>query len=371
MVTVDPSSALAARVAPQRNAAVDLDPWVSEIVARVPDLMAQVWRDTRRRWSVDRDMQELVDDVEQLVGGKYLRPRLVALAYAGFGGRSDRVIDRLTTSVQSLHLALCIHDDVIDGDPVRHGRPTLQAAVADREIAAGRPADAERQGLAAGLLAGDLALTVSIREMMGAAGLVPNGTELVDELLAAIETAVAGEVLDVRGEQLPLSAGGAIRVAELKTAAYSIELPLRLGARAAGADRHALEQISAVGRNIGVAYQLVDDDLGVFGDSSVTGKSTGSDLRSGKRTELVRHAVTTAGPADRAYLEEWIGRPDADEATLDDLREILLRTGSRDHLHSLIDRHTGSATALITEHLPPWLGRRLIELIAGLRRRDS
>jgi AcrR family transcriptional regulator len=70
---------------------------------------------------------------------------------------------------------------------------------------------------------------------------------------------------------------------------------------------------------------LVDDDLGVFGDSSVTGKSTGSDLRSGKRTELVRHAVTTAGPADRAYLERWIGRPDADEATLDDLREILLR----------------------------------------------
>lgn len=371
MVTVDPSSALAARVAPQRNAAFDLDPWVSEIVARVPDLMAQVWRDARARWSVDRDMQELITDVEQLVGGKYLRPRLVALAYAGFGGRSDRVVDRLTTSVQCLHVALCIHDDVIDGDPVRHGRPTLQAVVADREVAAGRPADAERQGLAAGLLAGDLALTVAVREAVSAAALVPHGLTLVEELLEAIETAVAGEVLDVRGEHLPLSAGGAIRVAELKTAAYSVELPLRWGARAAGADRAALEQISAVGRNIGVAYQLVDDDLGVFGDPGVTGKSAGSDLRSGKRTELVRHAVTTAGPADRAFLEQWIGRPDADEAVLDDLREILLRTGSREHLHRLIDRHTGSATALITEHLPPWLGRRLIELIAGLRRRDS
>ena len=122
-----------------------------------------------------------------------------------------------------------------------------------------------------------------------------------------------------------------LRVAELKTAAYSVVLPLRLGAVAAGCTSEAtLRSLTQVGIALGIAYQLADDDLGLFGATESTGKSVLSDVRQGKRTEHIRIAYARAGFADRATLDAVLGLPDATDADADLVRDIVLRTGARE-----------------------------------------
>ena len=117
-------------------------------------------------------------------------------------------------------------------------------------------------------------------------------------------------------------------MAELKTAAYSGALPLVVGAVLAGADEGYAAQLGAVGSALGVAFQLTDDELGVFGDPAVTGKSVLSDLREGKRTELLRRTYALADRAGCAVLDAQVGRPDLDEEGASAVREVMVSSGA-------------------------------------------
>src|SRR5690606_12358331 len=172
-----------------------------------------------------------------LTGGKFLRSRLAVAAYAGLGGENDGVAASLAVSVQLLHLGLCVHDDLIDGDAVRHGRPNVAGLSRRRVLAEGGTAGrAGREGMAAAVRAGDLAIAQSQRELL-TAPLTPTVTVAVmAELLDALAVTIGGEWLDVRSEVAPPADVPADVIASLKTARYTTVLPLRLGAVAAGAD---------------------------------------------------------------------------------------------------------------------------------------
>lgn len=361
--------------APARTAAIDdgLTVLIESFMADAPLLAAELWAEVAHRSATAGPaMSELIEAAKAADGGKFVRPRLVAAAFLGFGGTDVRLLRRVAGAQQLLHLGLCMHDDVIDGDRVRHGRPNvvglaeLEARGAGLDVPA-----AARQGAASGILAGDLALNAAVLALLTAVAPASVRLRLASTALEAIERTIAGELLDVQSEMLAPARSEPLRIALLKTASYSVTLPLTLGAIAAGVDDPArLGAIERVGSAFGIAYQLTDDDLGLFGSPAVTGKSAMSDLRDGKRTEHIRVAHARAADSDRAVIDDVLGRPDATEDDAGRVRAIVTATGARAAVHDLIDRHLDHGIRVAAHDLPPALAGHLTDLARALRSRE-
>jgi geranylgeranyl diphosphate synthase type II len=146
---------------------------------------------------------------------------------------------------------------------------------------------------------------------------------------------------------------------------------LLAGAQLAGADPTMITHLERIGTSLGVSFQLVDDDLGVFGDPSVTGKSVLSDLRAGKRTELLRLAFHLADDAQRDALTASVGNPDLDKVGADRVREILTETGARSRALMVAAQHARIARRTAYERVPAPLSTYLVDLIDSLEERTS
>ncbi|MCC2307603.1 polyprenyl synthetase family protein [Cellulomonas chengniuliangii] len=315
---------------------------------------------------------QLWEALGEQVGGKLMRPRLTVAAYLGLGGTDVEAVASIAAAQELLHTAMLTHDDLIDHDEVRRGRPNLagshRAALA-RAGVTGRAAD--DQVAATGLLGGDLALA-SAFELVASAPVDPALRVAVVGLMArSIGTTVAGELLDVGAELRSPSAVDALRIAELKTAAYSCIGPLNAGAVLAQAPPSAHVRLERFGRSLGIAFQLVDDDLGVFGDPARTGKSTLSDLREGKRTELLRLTYLLADDAGRALLDRLVGDPSLEEAGAAQVRAVMTASGARDRSTALASGAARSAREGALRTLPQPLAGYLAALVDELDGRGS
>ena len=281
-------------------------------------------------------------------GGNRCRPALVMAAHDALGGTCSAAAAMTGAAVELLHTALVIHDDVIDGDDLRRGRPNVSGTFSEYAVAAGAtPDEADALGRTAGILAGDLALVAAIRAV-ATCGASPDVTHrLLDLFDAAVHTTAAGEFADVR---LSLSIGAAslpesLTMAEQKTSAYSFALPLQAGAVLAGADDRTVDRLGEAGRVLGIAFQLVDDLLGVFGDPARTGKSATSDLRAGKQTPLLAHARSTT---EWERIRQYVGR-DLTDDELAEARRLLTISGSRRFVEELAAAHHVAARTLVDE----------------------
>jgi geranylgeranyl diphosphate synthase type I len=154
-------------------------------------------------------------------------------------------------------------------------------------------------------------------------------------------------------------------VIRFKSGKYSVEQPLLIGAQAAGADPRALDRLSVYGLHLGEAFQLRDDVLGVFGDPAATGKPAGDDLREGKRTVLVAHALDGASDEDTQALLGYLGDPDLSETDVERARDILVRTGALERTEALIAEGAAAAAAALDgiPDLTPEGREALVELI--------
>lgn len=375
-----PTPANATALEPTRASAVleaeapPLGLLVEEFARRAPAITAAHWdRVQARRAAAGPAAAELIAEARAADGGKHMRPRLVAAAFFGMGGTDSALLAEVAGAQQLLHLGLCMHDDLIDGDRVRHGRPNIVARYADAGLDAGLPARAaERQAMTAALLAGDLAINAAMLALLEAPAPSSVQQRLAAEASVALETTIAGEFLDVRSELLRPDASEPLLVAELKTAAYSVALPLRLGAVASGSASPAeLACLQQIGIAFGIAYQLADDELGLFGSADATGKSVLSDVQQGKRTEHVRLAYQRADAAGRALLDATLGDPAATDADAAAIRDIVTRTGARAAVSRTIDEHVARGIRLAEAGLPERLARYLTDLARSLRGRTS
>ncbi|MFT4469381.1 polyprenyl synthetase family protein [Arthrobacter sulfonylureivorans] len=279
------------------------------------------------------------DHIESaLQGGKRLRPRMVHLAYTAFNGVDPHRCARMAAAFELLHTALVVHDDAIDRDFVRRGQPTIGAHYRDHALAQGLSTpDAEHFGHSASIIAGDLLLAGALRLAGRAAAGLPQDEELTDTMHDAVFASAAGELEDVL---LSVSTDrpdlqDVLEMESLKTAGYSFEAPLKAGALLAGVDPGQAEALAAIGRRIGVAYQIVDDVLGTFGEPDTTGKSAESDLREGKRT------VLTAFAAEADGFDDLLAAFRRGEAEADQVRAALKDCGAdtraQDLARSLVD----------------------------------
>jgi len=310
-----------------------------------------------RLWSVLADQ----------VGGKLLRPRLTVAAYLGLGGTDVDAIAPVAAAQELLHTAMLVHDDVLDADEVRRGAPNLTGTYRAHLAADGVTGRAaEHQLLAAGLLGGDLALSAAF-DLVARAPIAPDTRiEAVRMLARTVGVTVAGELLDVGGELLSPSEVDPLLVAELKTAAYSCCGPLLVGALLAHAPAVTRTHLDRFGSALGVAFQLVDDDLGVFGDPARTGKSVLSDLRAGKRTELLRLAYVLTDGNGRAVLDQYVGDPELDDAGARRVRDVMTACGARDRARSLADGAARTARDTARNALPATLADYLVAIIDEL-----
>ena len=271
-------------------------------------------------------------------GGKRFR---AAFCHWGYRAIRPDVADpaalaRACASLELLHASALVHDDYMDASDTRRGRPATHRAFEGEHRAAGWRGDPGQYGAAAAILLGDLLLGWAGDLLRGsgfAADDVASGMALFE--LCRTEV-IAGQFLDVsvqaRGHA---DVDTAMTVLRYKSAKYSIERPLHIGAALAGADAGQLEQLSRFGLPLGEAFQLRDDLLGVFGDPAETGKPAGDDLVEGKRTVLVALALDAAPRASAERLDACLGTP-LDTADVDELRAIIEESGARAQVEAVI-----------------------------------
>ncbi|WIM90220.1 polyprenyl synthetase family protein [Candidatus Mycobacterium wuenschmannii] len=324
--------------------------------------MADAVTDQLRRYLRERrtasahigsDYDGLTAGLEDFVlgGGKRLRP---AFAYWGWRAvTTDDADDEallLFAALELLHASALVHDDVIDSSATRRGRPTTHVRFAALHRERGWRGPAGQFGLSAAILLGDLALAWA-DDIVADIDLPRAARKRVRRVWADIRTEVlGGQYLDIVAEASAAeSIASAMAVNTYKTASYTVSRPLQLGG-AAAADRPDVQALfHDVGNQLGVAFQLRDDVLGVFGDPAVTGKPSGDDLRSGKRTVLLATALQLADASDVAaakLLRAHVGT-DMSDAQARDLCDVIERVGALAAVEDQITTLTNRALELV------------------------
>jgi geranylgeranyl diphosphate synthase type I len=304
---------------------------------------------------VGAPVTELVDSVADLLaGGKRLRAAFLYWGYRAFTDHDSDALVRAASAVEVFQAAALLHDDVMDNSDLRRGRPTAHRAFTIRHAEAGWAGASTEFGQAAAILAGDLCLNWC-DEIFAGSGLPPEQIARARPVFDTMRTQLMGgqylDVLQSARDWTALSHDERIaqcrRVIRYKSAKYSVEHPLLIGAHAAGAPAHARAALSRYGLALGEAFQLRDDILGVFGDPGSTGKPAGDDLREGKQTVLMAQALEHGSADDLDALRASVGRPDLTEREVETCRDILRRSGALDRTEQMIDAGCAQARAAL------------------------
>jgi geranylgeranyl diphosphate synthase, type I len=291
---------------------------------------------------VSDDLAPMVDALTALLaGGKRLRPAFAYWGWRGAGGDPslDDAALRASAGLEFLQACALIHDDVMDGSDTRRGLPAAHRRFAGVHRDAEWLGSPESFGIGAAILLGDLCLSWADEVLLTSgfpADALARAKAVYDEMRTEL---MAGQYLDL----LEQARGGgsverALQVVRYKSAKYTIERPLHLGAALAGADESVVAAYSGYGLPLGEAFQLRDDILGVFGDPEETGKPAGDDLREGKRTVLIAIAVERSTPEQASVIRRHLGDPGLDADGVATLREVITDTGSLAHTETLIGK---------------------------------
>ena len=324
------------------------------------------------------DYQELITGLEEFVldGGKRLRPVFAYWGWRAACGRDAQDNELLLFSaLELLHACALVHDDVIDASATRRGNPTTHRKFADLHRNRRWRGSADQFGVSAAILLGDLAL-VWADDIVADANLPAEARRRVRDVWSHIRTEVlGGQYLDIVAESSSVdSIAAAMRVITYKTASYTVVRPLQIGV-AAAADRPELHALFAeIGTDLGVAFQLRDDVLGVFGDPAVTGKPSGDDLRAGKRTVLLAEALELAdktNPMAGERLRNCVGT-DLNDAQVGQLCEVIEEVGALAAVNDRITMLTQRAmTALATAPIDDVAKAGLIDLASRVADRTA
>ena len=302
---------------------------------------------------------ELGDDAARLIaaarravsGGKRFR---AAFCWWGYHAVDPTPADpaalvRACAALELLHASALVHDDFMDASDTRRGHPAAHRAMEAQHRDHGWRGNPEQYGAAGAILLGDLLLGWA-DELLGRCGLPQDRVAPAHDLFALCRTEViAGQFLDVsvqaRGSA---DVDAAMTVLRYKSAKYSIERPLQIGAALAGGGPEISAALSHFGLPLGEAFQLRDDLLGVYGDPAVTGKPAGDDLVEGKRTVLVALALDAAPTDEAKRLDHALGRP-LRPAEVEDLRAIIDRSGAHEQVEAVITQLADRAASALHE----------------------
>ena len=300
--------------------------------------------------------------------GKMIRGILVRLGYELCAPEApdaalDRVLDRAGAAMEFLQAGLLIHDDIMDRDTLRRGNTTVHTQY-ERDAAAAQAADPAHHGVSLGVCAGDVAFFLGFHTL--AALPVPPGLQERARRVAAFSAQELCWVGVAQMQDVRSGAGGIganpdpaqiLRVYRYKTGRYTFSLPLVIGAMLADGSPAHIQALDQAGENLGVVFQLKDDELGIFGDAAQSGKRADSDIREDKKTLLRHFLFELADEKLRAQLEGIFGSREPGEAGLRFVRAAMEKTGARakvrDYMHCFAMEASDRIAAL-----PPQTGAR-------------
>ena len=294
---------------------------------------------------------------ESVRGGKRLRARFCFAGWRAVREHSSEAVAptedvlAVAAALEVFHAAALVHDDIVDNSDTRRGRPSAHRALEAAHRARGWVGDPARFGRSGALLLGDLLVAWSddlLEEGLAVATPAHAAAGRREFALMRSEVTI-GQFLDVAEESAYVTeaddrhAERALRIASLKSARYSIQQPLVIGSAIAGADAAQQGALVAFGHPGGMAFQLRDDVLGVFGDAEATGKPSGDDLREGKRTVLVAYAREALPTGSRRLFDEMLGDPSLEPDQIAAMQQTIRETGALERVEDLILDYTRTA----------------------------
>jgi geranylgeranyl diphosphate synthase, type I len=317
------------------EAAKTLSLYKKKVDPEIEKYFARVIKEAKKE---DRVVAQALDYVKKIIlsGGKRLRPAFMYFGYLAGGGKNREKMINASVSIELIHMFLLIHDDIIDRDDLRHGIDTVNLKY--KKIAARYfpEKDTAHFGNSMGIIIGD---------MVGAMGnqIIYESTfdpklivRALYKLQSIVSMTVVGEAKDVWIEYSKKAAeADVMKMYEYKTAKYTIEGPLHLGAILAGADEELLEALSNYAIPIGIAFQIQDDILGVFGNESKMGKPVGSDIVGGKQTLLVVKAYEKGSRSQKKILDKYLGNKNLKFHEIEEFRKVIIDTGSLDYARKM------------------------------------
>lgn len=327
--------------------------FVTSLNAALQNYLAQ---QHQRVAGIAAEALDLIENIAALSqGGKRLRPLFAWYGWQIAGGQARTTqIQELGMSLELFQAAALIHDDILDRSDTRRGQPSAHRRFEQLHRSRQWDQEAEHFGISGAILAGDLSLALceevfaqltlqlSCQNVSAAA----SARHVFDDMRFEVMT---GQYLDVREESAgryhspQLALERAMTILQYKSAKYSVERPLMLGAAAAGASAELLAELSALALPLGEAFQLRDDQLGVFGDPAVTGKPAGDDLREGKRTALIAYARAGADAQQSQLIDDLLGEPAMTEQQVAEFQQVIQSTGAANKVEQLITEKAEAA----------------------------
>ncbi|GGT46271.1 polyprenyl synthetase family protein [Streptomyces purpureus] len=305
-----------------------VDPPLREVVDRLHPSMATVCR-YHLGWDGDGSQ----GTVQQ--AAKRVRAALALLSVRSVGA-PERFAAVAGTAVELVHQLSLLHDDIMDGDTERRGRPAAWA----------------RYGTGAAVLAGDALVVQAVATLFHARA--PGSQAAMAELITAVEQMVEGQAEDLALEHRPLgeiSASRYVRMARGKTGAL-FGCAAALGAVLADAPPAVVGALRGAGCGLGVAFQILDDVLGLWGDSELTGKPVGTDLTRGKKT-LPLVLAAASGSADGRRIADLLGTAPPTPDQVAEVMRLLETSDSRVRAEEAAAGHIAAAVAMLDEAVLP------------------
>lgn len=355
-------------------------PSAQEFPTQIDELLPQAWQAGVSRWQDLAGIAELFEvGLTALEGGKRTRARL---AYTGWKAirastaTPPKPVLDLGVALEIYQASALVHDDIIDNSGLRRGKDAAHISFTKRHLAAQRPGDHQEYGRLAAILLGDLLLAVADQCAFEAAATCKDPDAFFANWTEMTREVAAGQYLDLRLETDELDPAHAreqiLTVIRHKSGRYSVAHPLTLGARLAGAGPEQIKTLFSIGEYWGIAFQLCDDELGVFGDPSRTGKPAGGDITEGKKTVLWFLAEQLLGEEARANLHQVFGNRAATAEQILAVTDALNSQGVRDQHRQLIADYAAKGDALVASGEFDDAGREaLLSLGRALVERES
>lgn len=304
--------------------------YASEIDSFLARFFKQKIKESKKITPIAADMWKKLRDF--IAGGKRIRGGLVKLGYECFGGKDKKAILPVSAAIEITHGAILIHDDIIDQADLRHHRPTVHRryeAYHRKKYQKGEPL---HYGESLAICVGDVGFYEGI-SLIGKSSF-PEKLRLqaISQLAGFMIETCYGEGLDVDlGYRERISEKAIMIINTLKTAYYTLVGPLKLGGILAGAKDRQLAKFEDYGAPLGVAFQLQDDILGMYGTVKKLGKPVDSDIKESKNTLLYTQALKRGSPKQQRRLTSLWGKKDITPKEVEEAREIIRKTGSLEY----------------------------------------